>query len=77
MKGKSKGSPVCLYCYAETLAERFREVFCPYCYAETLAERSRGVIGQPYGFGFLLRFVHKKLLSLYAGVRQRWSSLTR
>lgn len=48
---------------------------CPYCYAETLAERSRGVTGHPFQFGFLLRRVHEKLLSLYAGVRQRWSSL--
>ncbi len=59
VRGCSKVSPICLYCYGETLAER-----------------SRGT-GHPYGFGFLLRLVHKKLLSLYAGVRQRWSSLTR
>ena len=56
VRGCSKVSPVCLYCYGETLAEQ-----------------SRGVTG----FGLLLRLVHEKLLSLYAGVRQRWSSLTR
>jgi len=60
VRGCSKVSPVCLYCYTKTLAER-----------------SRGVTGHPYEFGFLLRLVHEKLLSLYAGVRQRWSSLTR
>jgi len=56
VRGCSKVSPVCLYCYGATLAKQ-----------------SRGVTG----FGLLLRLVHEKLLSLYAGVRQRWSSLTR